>query len=199
MVKRLLLNTLLIAACFQCALAANPYDFKVYDLYYQITSDSTVALSGIDDSYYDGGGVSDFSGYFCIDIPSVVSYNGKNYEVNAISDSALYDRYYIGEIIIPESVTSIGKAAFKELSPKLIIKCLSDEPPVVNDSFDSVFVLLVYEDALDRYKDCYNSLDSFDFILCFDGVPSTMPTVRYIIMVDLVVVFWLLKTMTMKQ
>lgn len=176
MTKRLFLNTLLIAVCFQFVLAETPYDFKVYDLYYQITSDSTVALSGIDDSYYDGGGVSDFSGYFCIDIPSVVSYNGKNYEVNAISDSALYDRYYIGEIIIPESVTSIGKAAFKECYHGLIIKCLSLEPPVVNDSFDSVFVLLVHDEVIDRYKENYESLDIFEYILCFDGTSSIIPS-----------------------
>ena len=64
MTKRLLLITLLIAACFQYALAANTYDFESEHIYYQLTSENTVAVSGIDDIYFhishDYDGYTDF-------------------------------------------------------------------------------------------------------------------------------------------
>ena len=61
MTKRLLLNTLLIAACFQYALAANTYDFESKGIRYSITSDTTVKVSG---QNYWNNFYSEYDDYF---------------------------------------------------------------------------------------------------------------------------------------
>lgn len=52
----------------------------------------------------------DYSGE--IIIPSVITFEGKNYSVTRIGDCAFYDTSYLSSINIPNSVTTIGIGAF---------------------------------------------------------------------------------------
>ncbi len=171
MTKRLHLITLLIAVCFQYALAANTYDFESEHIYYQVTSDSTVAVSGVDDTYtcpYDPS-VCDYSDIYDVYVPSLVYYNGTDYIVTSIADSAFYGMYCIDAVTIPETVTFIGKAALKGHT----VKCLALNPPAVVDTFDGD-MLLVHEEAYERYKSARGYIGHY--ILSFDGTPATIPS-----------------------
>lgn len=45
-------------------------------------------------------------------IPNSVLYDGKNYPVTSIADSAFFWSFHLTEVTIPNSVTSIGNRAF---------------------------------------------------------------------------------------
>ncbi len=47
-------------------------------------------------------------------IPSVVTYDGKDYPVTSIGDSAFYECDSLASIILPEGLTSIGTSAFEK-------------------------------------------------------------------------------------
>lgn len=83
---------------------ALPPDMKVDDLYYVVTSDSTVCVTFKDDSYnsYSGDVV----------IPESVNYDGKVYIVNAIDEKAFYNCSGLTSVIIPNTITTIGDYAF---------------------------------------------------------------------------------------
>ena len=81
------------------------YDFQVGDLYYNITSGTTVEVTSGD--YYDLTTAA---------IPSTVTYNGTTYSVTEIGSYAFYDCSSLTSITIPNSVTSIGGRAFSDCS-----------------------------------------------------------------------------------
>ena len=74
-------------------------------LYYQITSESTVAVK----RYYDSSNDSDITSVI---IPSTVTYEGKTYSVTRIRESAFNSCKSLTSITIPEGVTSIENGAF---------------------------------------------------------------------------------------
>lgn len=171
--SHLALKTLLLLLLPLMGLTSNAmtYDFRVDDLYYQVISSNSVAVSGIDGPYLE----DDYSGFYVV-IPSRVSYNNVDYEVTAIADSAFYGKNDISGITIPETVNSIGSEAFDCCSYYLEIKCLSLEPPILNDYSNAAFLLLVREEAYNQYQEAYGASGCFEHILCFDGTPSTIPT-----------------------
>ena len=84
------------------------YDFEVDGIYYNKTSDNTVAVTfkgNSYDSYSD-----EYSGN--VVIPSSVDYNGTTYSVTSIGSSAFRGCSSLTSIEIPNSVTSIGIRAF---------------------------------------------------------------------------------------
>ena len=76
------------------------HDFQSGDLYYNITSDSTVEVSEA---------VSSITSAV---IPSTVTYDGTTYSVTSIGNSAFSWCFSLTSITIPNSVTSIGYHAF---------------------------------------------------------------------------------------
>ena len=79
--------------------------FEVDGLYYTIRENNTASLTSANKS---------ISG--AVTIPGQVEFNGKNYSVTSISESAFQDCTGLTSVAIPNSVTSIGSNAFSGCS-----------------------------------------------------------------------------------
>ena len=168
---------LAIVSSFTTAYA---YDFQLDGIFYNITSTNTVEVTYKDNNY------GSYSGE--VIIPSTVTRNNKTYTVTTIGDSAFYNSYYVTDLTVPESVISIGEAAFYDCWPNLT--CLPYTPPSVNNSFNNIYitpidyfysvyydglplpVLWVPQDALDNY---INSAWSSYSLICYIGAGETPP------------------------
>ena len=87
------------------------YDFQSGDLYYNITSVTTVEVT-----YQQHWSPSNYSGLTSVTIPETVTYNGTTYSVTSIGDAAFQNCSSLTSITIPNSVTSIGNWAFCDCS-----------------------------------------------------------------------------------
>ncbi len=88
------------------------HDFKFDDLYYKITSDTTVAVA----AQYGGGSRTNYWNLTIANIPEKVSYNDTEYAVTKIDDDAFWLCKSLTSVNIPYSITSIGKFAFLNCS-----------------------------------------------------------------------------------
>ena len=84
-----------------------------------VKAQKTFQVDGIN-YYLDGSEARvsdnrDYSGSKIV-IPNSVLYDGKNYPVTSIADSAFYSNWSLIEVTIPNSVTTIGGGAFKGCS-----------------------------------------------------------------------------------
>ena len=95
-------NRILIAVfLLMSSVSAWAYDFQTNGLRYTITSDSTVAVTGV--SSYSSQKIT---------IPETVSYQNVTYSVTSIGDWAFEGYCDLNSISIPNSVVSIGLYAF---------------------------------------------------------------------------------------
>ena len=81
--------------------------FQSGDLYYNITSDTTVEVT-----YQYQWSSDNYAGLTTVTIPETVTYNGTTYNVTSIGDNAFMHCRSLTSITIPNSVTSIGLYAF---------------------------------------------------------------------------------------
>ena len=88
--------------------------FQVGDLYYFITSNSTVGVTYQEPSYSSTG--LNYIGLTSVTIPSSVEYNGTTYSVTTISSYAFYCCPSLISITIPSSVNTIERSAFEDCS-----------------------------------------------------------------------------------
>ena len=84
-----------------------------------VKAQKTFQVDGIN-YYLDGSEARvsdnrDYSGSKIV-IPNSVLYDGKNYPVTSIADSAFYSNWSLIEVTIPNSVTTIGERAFTRCS-----------------------------------------------------------------------------------
>ena len=106
-----LCRSIIAVAIMMLSLQAMAYDFPYTHqgktLYYNITSENTVAVT-----YYSY--ISDSNNYVNGDvvIPSTVEYNGTTYSVASIDSWAFDCCYSLTSVSIPNSVTAIGTGAF---------------------------------------------------------------------------------------
>ena len=96
--KRFLLS-LLVALL--TTLSTHAYDFQSGDLYYNITTENTVAVTS-----------GDCSTLTTVTIPETVTHENTTYSVTSIGDYTFSNCFSLNSITIPNSVTSIGGDAF---------------------------------------------------------------------------------------
>ena len=84
------------------------HDFEVDGVFYNKTSDNTVAVTY--KGYYSDSYTDEYEGN--IVIPSSVDYNGATYSVTSIGDETFFYCLKLTSMEIPNSVTSIGDNAF---------------------------------------------------------------------------------------
>ena len=100
-------NILLLSALLLCcALTGHSQDIEANGIYYNIISESQVAVAP---AWHDG--VNRYEG--CIILPERVYCDGVNYEVAAIAPRAFWQSS-VTSVQIPNSVTMIGDAAFAD-------------------------------------------------------------------------------------
>ena len=97
---------LMTIAALLCSVAVNAYDFYANGIYYNVTSDTDLTVEVTFVNTYS----ADYSG--AIYIPSLVTYNRKMYSVTRIGNYAFNNCRDLTSVTIPESVRSIGYAAF---------------------------------------------------------------------------------------
>lgn len=85
------------------------YDFKYGDLYYNITSDSTLEVTSSVSSPQSGGNYLNIT---TIAIPETITRNGKDYTVTSVGNSAFAYCNTLESVAISSSVTSLGDKAF---------------------------------------------------------------------------------------
>ncbi|MBO4451216.1 MAG: leucine-rich repeat domain-containing protein [Bacteroidaceae bacterium] len=101
--KRLLFLLLLL----QTTLMASAYDIEVNGMCFNLTSDSTVAVTYLDfirmnEDYYIGDVV----------VPASINYKGKKYAVTAISNKAFCGCSYLMSVTLPSTIVTIEDDAF---------------------------------------------------------------------------------------
>ena len=110
-----------------CCMSVTAHDFEVDGIYYNITTDNTVAVT-YRGSYYDSYS-NEYSGE--VKIPESVTYNGISYSVTSISYYAFYNCESLTSVEIGNSVTSIGAYAFRECSSLTSIVVAPHNPVIV--------------------------------------------------------------------
>ena len=100
-----------LVAVLLTALSAQAYDFQSGDLYYNVTSETTVEVT-----YQENWSSTNYQGLTTVTIPETVAYNGTTYSVTSIGYGAFVYCSSLTSVTIPNSVTSIGYGAFEGCS-----------------------------------------------------------------------------------
>ena len=93
------------------SLSTFAYDFESGNLYYNITSENTVAVT-----YQEYMSTTNYQGITTATIPETVTYNGTTYFVTSIGDYAFNYCLGLTSFTIPENITYLGDRVFEGCS-----------------------------------------------------------------------------------
>ena len=127
---------MLLLATLCTAATALAYDFQSGDLYYNITSDTTLEVT-----YQENWSSTNYRGLTTAIIPVTVTYNGTTYSVTSIGEGTFYFCSSLTSITIPTSVTSIGKWAFDGCSSLTSVTIPNSVTSIGNSAFAGCFSL----------------------------------------------------------
>lgn len=122
------LKTTLFSAAAAVAVCSQAATFEAGGLYYTTTGDATVKVARVP---AEKATTNPYKGVYII--PEQVFYDGANYRVTAIADSAFFQSGAT-EVQVPNSVTSIGECAFAyatDLASVTLPLHLSDVPKML--------------------------------------------------------------------
>ena len=122
--------TLLLLSALCTAATAFAYDFQSGNLYYNITSENTVAVT-----YQEEWSSTNYQGLTTATIPETVTYNGTTYSVTSIGYVAFASCSSLTSITIPNSVTSIGDYAFEYCSSLTSLTIPNSVTSIGNNAF----------------------------------------------------------------
>ena len=112
-------------------LSTHAYDFQFGDLYYNITSKTTVEVT-----YQEWVSASNYQGLTTATIPATVTtYYGTTYSVTSIGEWAFWGCSALTSVTLPNSVISIGNYAFNDCSSLTSITLGNSITSIGNDAF----------------------------------------------------------------
>ena len=111
-----------------CCMSVSAEDFEVDGIYYNITTDNTVAVT------YQGGWSGSYFGE--VKIPESVTYNGNSYSVTSIGEEAFYHCRSLTSVEIGNSVTSIGSSTFRDCSSLTSVEIPNSVTSIGRHAFD---------------------------------------------------------------
>ena len=122
---------LFLLSLLQTTLIASAYDIEVNGICFNLTSDSTVAVTYLDfirmnEDYYIGDVV----------VPASINYKGKKYAVTAIGQKAFLGSSYLTSVALPSSIITIGDRAFGNC-PALVSVEIPEGIKELEDAFAS--------------------------------------------------------------
>ena len=122
---------LFLLSLLQTTLIASAYDIEVNGICFNLTSDSTVAVTYLDfirmnEDYYIGDVV----------VPASINYKGKKYAVTAIGQKAFLGSSYLTSVALPSSIITIGDRAFGNC-PALVSVEIPEGVKELEDAFAS--------------------------------------------------------------
>ena len=194
--KQAKLHFFLVLIMALSAISATAYDFEVDGIYYNRTSSNTAEVSFA--SSYHGEPIV---------IPSTVAFNGQNYIVTAIGDSAFYSSD-VSDVTIPETISLIGKDAFMGIYGGFKLTCLATTPPKMEGAFEDLSefgtggvpiydryydiwgiaynytgppspTLYVPSEAYQSYKELNDNYHYFHWIFGIEWEKTAAPTLNY--------------------
>lgn len=155
--KKHLLKTMLAITGLLASMTvmAEGYDFKVGDIYYNITSkeNRTVEVT----NSYGGKTACNYSSDYTGDIvfPESVVYNDTTYAVKAIGEFAMCNSYEVNSVVVPASIDSIKAQALR-----LIFEVDANGKVIANTSKTLPKVIIEYGNSILHYGTSGISADS---------------------------------------
>ena len=163
-------RSIIAVAIMMLSLQAMAYDFSSTHqgktLYYNITSENTVAVTYYTNNYNNYDYVSGD-----VVIPSTVTYDGTTYSVTSIGESAFYVCSDLTSVTIPNNVTSIGQSAFSYCSGLTSITIPNSVTSIGEYAFSGCSSLTTLNfNAIN----CHDFYDYDGYYALFSDTPLTM-------------------------
>ena len=159
---------MLLLAALCTAATTLAYGFQSGDLYYNITSDSTVEVA------YQSKSSDNYHGLTTATIPETVTYNDTTYSVTSIGKSAFMRCYSLTSVTIPNSVTSIEYEAFSLCSSLTSVTIPNSVTSIGNHAFNgcsSLTSVTIPNSVTSIGESAFRGCSSIADIYCYATTP----------------------------